>query len=53
MDRSTVLLLVGVLVVLGFFGFVIVPLLVGLVKLLVGLAVIAAFVGVGVYVYRR
>lgn len=53
MDRNTVLILVAVLAVLGIFGFVVVPLLVGLVKLILGLVVIAAFVGVGYYVYRR
>lgn len=53
MDRNTVAMLVVVLLVLGFLGFVVVPLLVGLFKLLLGLAVIAAFVAVGVYVYRR
>lgn len=53
MDRQTTLIVVAVLFVLGVLGFVVVPLLVGLFKLLLGLVVIAAFVGVGVYVYRR
>ena len=43
----------AVLFVLGVFGFFIVPVLVGLVKLLLGLVVIAGFIGVGYYAYRQ
>jgi len=50
---TNLLKVLAVLFVLGVLGFVVVPLLVGLVKLLLGVAVILAFVGVGYYVIRR